>query len=161
MIVIADSSFLIALATVDALGLLPKIFPMITIPDAVNDEVAKKGAGLPGSKEVADATWIRQISVRSADKVKAYRAERLGIGEAEVLALAEELKADMVLMDDERAWDIACQKRLRYLRSVEFLLEGHRRRHLDAATVTAKLMLLWGKRWIGEEVITAALEQLR
>ena len=45
MIVIADSSFLIALATVDALGLLPKIFPMITIPDAVYDEVVKKGRG--------------------------------------------------------------------------------------------------------------------
>ena len=51
MKVIADSSFLIALAMVDTFSLLRKICPEVTIPDAVYDEVVTRGTGLPGTAE--------------------------------------------------------------------------------------------------------------
>ena len=160
MIVIADSSFLIALATVDAMWLLPKLFPQVTIPDAVYDEVVKKGEGLPGSEEVANAKWIKRVTVRSPDRVQAYRTQRLGAGESQVLALAEELKADIVLVDDERAWEVARSIGISYLRSIEVILEASRRQVLDAKTARVKLVLLHEKRWISEDVIRQALLQL-
>lgn len=161
MKVIADSSFLIALATVDALSLLCKIFPEVIIPEAVYDEVVVRGAGLPGAEEVASAAWIKRTTVKDADKVKAYRAERLGLGESEVLTLSEELKAELVLVDDERAWEVARRKDIAYLRSTELVLESHRWQLLDAETAEAKLTELGKKRWIGEEVLEAALRQLK
>ena len=94
MKVIADSSFLIASAMVDTFSLLRKIYPEVTIPEAVYDEVVTRGTGLPGAAEVARAAWITRVAVKDIEKVKAYRAERLGVGEAEVLTLAEELQAD-------------------------------------------------------------------
>jgi uncharacterized protein len=102
--VIADSSFLIALATIEALSLLPRIFSEVFILEAVYDEVVIRGAGLPGAEEVARAAWIKRIAVKDIAKTRTYRAERLGIGEAEALALAEELQGDVLLVDDERAW---------------------------------------------------------
>lgn len=161
MKVIADSSFLIALATIDALPLLSQIFSEVFIPEAVYDEVVIRGAGLPGAEEVASAAWIKRIAVKDADKVKVYRAERLGVGEAEALALAEELKADLVLVDDERAWQVARQKGIAYLRSTEFVLEAHRRQLLTAETAEGKLVELGKKRWISEEVLEVALQQLK
>ena len=160
MKVIADSSFLIALATIEALSLLSQIFSEVFIPEAVYDEVVVRGAGLPGAEEVAEASWIKRVAVKDADKVKTYRAERLGVGEAEALALAEELQADVVLVDDERAWAVAQRKGIAYLRSTELVLEAHRRRLLDTAMAESKLVELGRKRWISEAVLEVALRQL-
>lgn len=161
MKVVADSSVLIALAIVDALSLLSRIFLEIIVPEGVYDEVVTRGAGLPGAEEVASAAWIQRVAVKDADKTKAYRGERLGMGEAEVLALAEELKADLVLVDDERGWKVAGRKGIVYLRSTELVLEAHRRQLLDAETAEAKLVELGKKRWISEEVVEVASRQLK
>lgn len=120
-----------------------------------------QGAGLPGAKEVASAEWIKRLSVQDDDKVKAYRAERLGAGESETLALAEELKADLVLVDDERAWEVARRKGIACLRSLELVLEAHRRQLLDVEEAEVKLMQLGNKRWISEEVLEVASRQLK
>jgi len=159
--VVADSSFLIALTTIDALPLLSRIFSELFIPEAVYDEVVTRGAGLPGAEEVAGAAWIKRISVEDDDKVKAYGAERLGAGESETLALAEEQKADLVLVDDERAWEVARRKGIACLRSLELVLEAYRWQLLDAEEAEAKLVQLGKKRWISEEVLEAALRQLK
>lgn len=161
MKVIADSSFLIALAMIDALPLLCRIFPEVLIPEAVYHEVVIRGAGLPGAEEVASAAWIKRTSVKDAGRVTVYRAERLGVGEAETLALAEEMKADLVLVDDERAWETAKQKGIAYLRSTELLLEAHRRQLLDVEEAEGKLTQLGKNRWISEEVLEAVLRQLK
>ena len=161
MKVIADSSFLIALAMIDALPLLSRIFSEVFIPEAVYEEVVVRGAGLPGAEEVASAAWIKRTRVEDADKVRAYQAERLGEGEAEALALAEELNAGLVLVDDERAWETARRKGIACLRSVELLLEAHRQRLLDAEAVQVKLVELGKKRWVSEEVLEVALMQLK
>ena len=160
MKVIADSSFLIALAMVDTFSLLRQICPEVTIPDAVYDEVVTRGTGLPGAEEVARAAWITRVAVKDVAKVKAYRAERLGAGEAEVLTLAEELQADVVLVDDERAWEVARQKGIAYMRSTELILEAYRRQLLDRKTAEEKLVELGKKRWMSGEVLEAALSRL-
>ena len=53
MKVIADSSFLIALAMIDALPLLSRIFSEVFIPEAVYEEVVVRGAGLALSESRA------------------------------------------------------------------------------------------------------------
>jgi uncharacterized protein len=54
-IVIADSSCLIALSKIGELELLKRLFSHIFIPQAVYQEVAIRGEGRPGSKEVLSA----------------------------------------------------------------------------------------------------------
>ena len=60
MKVIADSSFLIALAMIDALPLLSRIFSEVFIPEAVYEEVVVRGAGLALSESRACFAWESQ-----------------------------------------------------------------------------------------------------
>ena len=121
MIVISNSSPLIALAKVGLLGLLKALFGEVIIPRAVWAEVVEHGGGRPGSEEVARADWIRMRSVSNRLAVDILRRE-LGPGEAEAIVLAKELGADLVLVDDERAREIARSLGLRIAGTIALLL---------------------------------------
>lgn len=56
MKVVSDASPLIALARIDCLELLPKLYDRVLIPSEVYAEVAVAGAGLPGAGQIAEAS---------------------------------------------------------------------------------------------------------
>ena len=97
--VVSNSGPLIALATVGKLELLHSLFGRICIPEAVYSEVVIRGKGQPGSTEVDAAEWIETLAVRDAFSVSLLR-EELDAGESEAIALAQELWASFVLLDD-------------------------------------------------------------
>ena len=59
MIVVSDSSPLIALARIGRLNLLASLYERIVIPTEVHHEVAVVGRGLPGSEQVRSAALSR------------------------------------------------------------------------------------------------------
>jgi len=99
---ICDSSVLIGLAKIAKLELLKEIFDVLYVPEAVFNEVVTKGKGKSGVKEVSEAKWIYKRPVKDRRTVEMLTAE-MGLGEAEVLVLGKELKADWLIIDDERA----------------------------------------------------------
>jgi len=102
LIVVSDSTILIGLAKIGELNLLKKVFSKIYIPEEVFKEVVEKGRKKPGSEDIKTASWIKSKSVK--DKIQvAFLMGNLEKGEAEVLVLAKELKADLVLVDEEKA----------------------------------------------------------
>ncbi|MEJ2736158.1 MAG: DUF3368 domain-containing protein [Anaerolineae bacterium] len=100
--VVSDSSPLIALATIGRLELLKSLFGQIAIPQAVYEEVVVQGQGEPGSREVAEAEWIRTIPVKDRLAIDLLQ-ESLDVGESEAIVLGQELGARYVLLDDELA----------------------------------------------------------
>ncbi len=102
MIVVSDSTILIGLAKIGKLDLLKKIFSRVFIPEEVFKEVVERGKGKPGSKVINESAWIETKPVK--DKIQvAFLLGSLEKGEAEVLVLARELKADLILLDEEKA----------------------------------------------------------
>lgn len=103
MVVIADSSALVALATCGALDILTLIYADIRVPQAVFDEVAApdKPQGAILSSFLAE----RVVTVDMSRWVLA--AGGLGQGELEAMALYKQLSADALLVDDRRARTIA------------------------------------------------------
>ena len=79
---------------------------MVHVPIAVFEEVVQKGAGRPGSAEVAQARWVLRESVRDLASVDRLCA-RLGRGESEAILLARELVADLLVIDDSAARRVA------------------------------------------------------
>jgi uncharacterized protein len=61
MIVVSDSSPLIALCRIGRLDLLHDLFGKLIIPDAVWLEVVASDAGKAGVRDVMAATWIAQF----------------------------------------------------------------------------------------------------
>lgn len=106
MTVVVDSSALIALARIGRLELLHRVAGAVHVPDAVFEEVVRKGAGRPGSAEIAQAGWVLRQSVRDVASVERLRA-RVGHGESEAIVLAKELVADLLVIDDAAARRVA------------------------------------------------------
>lgn len=100
-IVISNASPLISLCKIDLLHILKELWSEIIIPDAVYREAVEDGYGKPGANIIAVAckSWIKVLSVKNRNEVEALNAV-LDEGESEVIALGQELKSDIILMDN-------------------------------------------------------------
>jgi predicted nucleic acid-binding protein len=98
---IVDSTPIIALALVGKLDLLRRLYSQVVIPPAVQREVLAGGPATAGSAELQQATWIRVIPLQ--DTRRAEMLSDLDRGEAQVIALAQELGADLVIIDERLA----------------------------------------------------------
>ena len=102
MKVVSDSTILIGLARIEKTNLLKEIFQDIYIPEAVFKEVADDGKLRAEAKTVREAEWI--IKKQIVDYTQAnFLMTVLEKGEAEVLVLAKEMQADLLLLDEEKA----------------------------------------------------------
>jgi len=100
MIVVSDTSPITALLTVGEAEILPRLFGDVVIPSAVEAELVRSHPTLP--------TWLRVQPLQDAAKAGRY-AQSVDRGEAEALALAEELHADHLLIDERKGRRLAQQ----------------------------------------------------
>ena len=119
--VISNSGPLIALATIGKLDLWAALFGKVIIPKAVYNEVVVYGEGESGSREVGEAEWIGTLEVKDRLAIELL-LETLGAGESEAIVLAQELKAEYVLLDDALARRKACLIGLRVTGTLGILL---------------------------------------
>jgi uncharacterized protein len=97
-LVIVAATPIIALALVDRLDLLAGLYGEVTIPEAVRAEVLRKAGGGAGVTELLGADWIRTVALKAPGRAELL--SDLDRGEAEVVALAQELEADLVIIDE-------------------------------------------------------------
>jgi len=122
--VVSDTSPVRALAHLGHLDWLELLFQRVLLPPAVAAELESPPAGLP----VVDVPVWSFLAVRapaSADRVSELRA-LLDPGEAEAIALAEELQADLVLIDELSGRRVARQSGFIVLGTLGILLEAKR-----------------------------------
>lgn len=107
--VICDSSTLIHLSAIGRLHLLRDIYGTLTVPATVWREVVEQGSGRFGVAEVEAARRDGWIEVRPVTNIPLLRSlkQNLDDGEAEVLALAVEAGASLVLLDESEARSMA------------------------------------------------------
>ncbi len=118
MILIADSSALIALSTVGKLEILEMLFGQVYVPRAVYDEVSK--AGKPESKSLSIYCANRVVDVGLDLQMNVT----LGLGESEAMALYKEKNADFLLCDDKKAKKFAQNFGIRVIGSLGVLLKA-------------------------------------
>lgn len=118
MLIVADSSALVALAACQALDILPKLFDDTKVPQAVYDEVVEPGKSHSSTLE----TFLKDhvVSVDSSQFV--FNAGGLGQGEIEAMALYKQLPADILLIDDRRARAIAEHNNIQCIGALGLLL---------------------------------------
>jgi uncharacterized protein len=99
--VVVNTTPIIALSLIGRLDLLRHLYTEVLIPPAVRAEVLSGGEERAGMIELQQAPWIRETplqSPRSADLLV-----DLDRGEAEVLVLALEQQAELVILDERLA----------------------------------------------------------
>jgi predicted nucleic acid-binding protein len=131
MTVVSNASPLINLARIGQLELLPTLYDKICIPEAVWQEVVVAGQGLPGAEVVATAAWITRYTVTNSTLVAALRQD-LDAGEAEAIALALELQAELLLMDETLGRETARHLGQRFIGIIGVLIEAHHKGLINA-----------------------------
>ena len=82
------------------IGLLNALFGQLHISHAVESELNAGGRRWPGATEIGQAPWIAVHQVSDRHTVDALRLD-LDISEAETIALALQLQARLVLLDEQ------------------------------------------------------------
>lgn len=121
--IVSNTSPIINLATIDQLNILNKLYDNIFIPEAVYHEIVVVGAGQPGSSEIRKLEWIITRKVSNTSLVKALQLE-LDNGEAEAIALALELRADLLLIDERMGRSVASRFNVKYIGLLGLLVEA-------------------------------------
>ena len=96
--VVANTTPLIALANIGQLSLLEKLYGEVFIPEAVLNEIKTE----PAKTAVTSSKWIKVLRVENTKEKRLFSA-KLHAGEVEVLLLAEEIDANLLLIDDNAA----------------------------------------------------------
>lgn len=99
MVVVANSTPLIALSKLGLFELLKEYFGEVAIPKEVYEEVVTRGGNLFGAKEVSNSNWIKVIEPENRIAVDSLSMS-LGKGEAEAIILAKE-KNTLLIIDDK------------------------------------------------------------
>ncbi len=111
MIVIADSSALVALSICDCLSVLDELFGEVKVPQAVYDEVCIFGKA--ESKSLSIYLHDKVCDISTAIHIE--KTNGLGKGELAAINLYKQLAADLLLIDDARA------KKIAYINNVEVM----------------------------------------
>lgn len=123
MKVVCDSSTLISLSRIGRLDIIENTVESLLIPMAVYEEVVIRGFGRPGAAEVREAKWIEKREISDREVVMRLHVS-LDLGESEAIALAKEVKADLIVLDDERARKTALSEGLRVAGLLAFLVQA-------------------------------------
>lgn len=131
MIVVSDASPLIGLSAVGHLDLLRRLYDQVTVPEAVFSEVTEPESGRPGAEAVSEADWIRSRPAADHALIDDLQAE-VDAGEAEAIALAVEVDADVLLIDERRGRALAARMGLERIGVLGVLVEAKRKDFLPA-----------------------------
>ncbi len=126
--IICNASPLIALSNISQIELLKDLFQTIIIPYGVYQEVVEEGKSRPGTLEVKNAinSWIEIYNVKNLDEVKALRTI-LDKGESEVIVLAQEINADLLILDNREPRIFAKQLGFKVIGTIGILLLAYKK----------------------------------
>ena len=154
-VVIVNTTPIIALALIEQLDLLPRLYGLVVIPPAVQTEVLQGGAQGIGVTEIQNANWIRVIAL--TDPRRADSLPDLDRGEAQVIALAQELRADLVVIDERLERKYARRLKLKLTGTLGVLLRAKQVGFVQAIKPLVEQLVQGGIR-LGEDVIAEALQ---
>ncbi len=118
MILIADSSALVALAIINRLEVLEKLFGKVYVPRAVYDEISQENKS--ESYKLKKYCKNKVLDIQS----NANFNITLGKGESEAIVLYTEQNADFLLCDDKKAKKFAQNFGLKVIGSLGILLKA-------------------------------------
>ena len=126
MIVISDTTPLIALMKASQLDLLQKLFGKVLIPRAVYQELTSNEAFQDEADTIKNCSFLEVVAISDSKTVDILRrATGLDLGESEAIVYADSNSADVLLMDERKGRQIAISMGLPVMGSIGVLSEAH------------------------------------
>lgn len=137
MIVVSDTSPICYLLLINQIEILQNLYKSVIIPQAVADELnASESPLVVKSWMMQLPNWLQIQPIRHSHDIK---LEKLDPGEQEAILLAEQLKADLVILDDKAARQIAVKHGLKIIGLLGILKDAAKSDLLDLETTFEQL----------------------
>lgn len=137
MIVVSDTSPICYLLLINRIDILQTLYSVVIIPQAVANELSDSEAPSVVKNWIAQPpSWLQ---IQSTETLQSTELRILDPGEREAILLAEQLNADLVILDDKAARRIAGERRLRIIGLLGILKEAARSGLLDLETTFEQL----------------------
>jgi predicted nucleic acid-binding protein len=106
MTVVSNTTPILSLYKIKQLHLLHDLFGQIFVPTAIYNEITVLGKGKLGHEVLTATTYIHVREIKNTLAIRLLRSQ-LDYGEAEAIVLAQEMGADIILLDEKKARKIA------------------------------------------------------
>jgi predicted nucleic acid-binding protein len=150
VIVVSDTSALSALIQINRTDLLQRLYQRIAIPFAVRDELLKFHRSIPLGIDVLncdDRTAVERLQ------------NRLGLGESQAIVLAKQIKADVLLVDEQRGRRIARAEGLQIIGVVGVLAAARENGFIPALSAAIDELIATGF-YVSPEIRLAILKKV-
>lgn len=152
--VISNTTPILSLLKINKLLILKQVYGEVIIPFAVYEEI-EKGKEKPYYKDLSKLDWIKIVKI-SNPKALLFFAD-LDKGEAEVLILAQELNADLVIIDEVLGRGYAKQMNIRLTGTLGVLLRAKKKGLLLSVKELLKELENKGS-WFSPKLLSMVLE---
>jgi predicted nucleic acid-binding protein len=156
--IISNATPLIAFARIQRLELLHQVMGTLVIPEEVANEIRGYQGGHYATIDLTHEAWIAVQAVQSAAQVQLL-LPTLDRGEAEVIALALEQHAQLVLLDELTGRKVAESLQLPVVGSVGILIRAKQMQLIPAVRPLLEQMIQRGVRY-SQRFVTSILRQI-
>jgi predicted nucleic acid-binding protein len=151
MIVVSDTSPITALISIRHIELLRDLFTEVLVPEAVRAELLRGHSSLPDwlqTHRVSDLTIVTRL------------AATVDIGEAEAIALAKEIKADRLLIDERKGRQLAKAEGVDVIGLVGVVLLAKRKGLVRSGREIIERLIQEAGVYLEPELVNSALKQI-
>lgn len=126
MIIISDTTPIISLIKIQRLDLLEKLFGEVLIPEAVFRELTTNETFKNESTIVKSSKFIKTSPIKNKKSLEILQAASgLDDGESEAIILADELKSDVLIIDERKGRKVAQNLGIVITGTVGILIQAH------------------------------------
>jgi len=156
--VVVNTTPLIALSHVGQLTVLKELYGEIIIPEAVYKELSVKSESICKRTVDSSLDWIRVENIQNQMAKTMYKTQ-LHEGEVEVMILAKEIGADVVIIDDANAKKHAKYLGLPVTGTLGVLIKAKQGGHIEALKPILYQMIEHGI-YISNSLVDLCLKQV-
>ena len=154
MIVVSNTSPLMNLAVINQLKIIEQLYGKVIISEEVSDELSDAGIG----KHIEQNPWIEKHRVKSKGLADSLKLE-LDAGEAEAIALAIELKADLLLIDERRGRNIASRFGQKCNGIMGMLIEAKHKGIITSVKPIVDALMVNAGFWVSNDLYLKVLQE--
>lgn len=156
--VVVNTTPLIALSHVGQLNILKKLYGEVIVPEAVYRELSVKEESACKKAVESSLDWIRVDEIKNQMAKTMYKTQ-LHDGEVEVMILAKEIAADVVIIDDANAKKHAKYLGLPVTGTLGVLVKAKQKGYIDELKPILQQMVEKGI-YISQSLIELCLKQV-
>lgn len=161
MIVVSDTTPLISLLKIHRLDLLKSLFETVRIPQGVFDELTANPDFTDETIEIRKCEFVKILDVSPDEVLLFRRTTGLDLGESEALVLTDRLKADLLLVDEIKARQVAKTIGLNIMGTIGIFRAAYKEGFISADEIREAVEVLRSSgRHIGERLFKKLLESL-